>query len=84
MLAELKNILEKNAGKLSIRVTPKASANRIKIEEGQVRVYVTCIPEDGKANEEVIKLLAKQLKIPKSSLEIIQGHKSRDKVIRLI
>ncbi len=46
-----------------VRVTPKASSNRIKIEEmsdgsTRYRVYVTVAAEDGKANEAVLKLLA--------------------------
>lgn len=65
----------------TIRVTPKASANKIKIEDNLVRVYVTCVPEDGKANEAVLKLLAKELGVPKSSLTITQGLKGRDKTI---
>lgn len=66
----------------TIRVTPKAAANRIKIEDdGAIRVYVTTAPEDGKANKKVIELLSKEFKIPKSSLEIIKGHKNKDKLI---
>lgn len=66
----------------TIRVTPKAAANRIKIEDdGTIRVYVTKAPEDGKANKKVIELLSKEFKIPKSSLEIIKGHKNKDKLI---
>lgn len=70
-------------GQLSIRVTPKASANRIAVtEDGKhLRVYVTTVPEDGKANAAVIKLLAKALGLPKSALHIVSGETSRDKVI---
>lgn len=73
---------------LHLRVTPKASANRIKLETAEdgtplVRVYVTCVPEDGKANEAVIKLLAKELGIAKSKLTITQGETSRNKTIRI-
>ena len=46
-------------GSLQVRVTPKASANRVRIEERPegplVRVDVTVAPEDGKANKQVIK-----------------------------
>lgn len=65
-----------------VRVTPKASSNRIKREDdGSLRVYVTTAPEDGKANKKVIELISKEFKIPKSSLEIIKGQKSKDKTI---
>lgn len=69
---------------ISIRVTPKASSNRIKHEEdGTIRVYVTTAPEDGKANKKVIELLSKEFKIPKSRLEIIRGATSKDKVVKI-
>ena len=71
---------------LPVRVTPKASANRIRIEERdgenqRVRVDVTVPQEDGKANKQVIKLLAKKLRMPKSALTIKHGFTNRDKII---
>lgn len=73
---------------LRVRVTPKASTDRIKVEEqanGErlIRVYVTVVAEDGKANKRVLELLAKELGISKTSLTIVQGITSRDKVIRV-
>jgi uncharacterized protein YggU (UPF0235/DUF167 family) len=73
---------------LRIRVTPKAKSERIKKEfaaDGSVlyKIYVTAAPEDGKANEAVIKLLAKALGISKSSLTITHGLTSRDKIIKI-
>ena len=66
-----------------MRVTPKASRNRIVEENGALRVYVTVAPEGGKANAAVIKLLAKALGVPKSSLVLIRGQSSRDKLLRI-
>lgn len=73
---------------INVKVTPKASSERIKVEHREdgtklIKVYVTVAAEDGKANNAVIKLLAKELGIAKSSLKIIKGHKIRDKVIRI-
>ena len=53
---------------IAVRVTPKASRDRFVVEEGQIRVYVTTVPEDGKANAAVQKLLAKAPGLPKSRL----------------
>jgi uncharacterized protein (TIGR00251 family) len=64
---------------LSVRVTPKASRNAVQVQGGQVRVYVTCVPEDGKATKEVIKLLAKALGLSKSNVSLLRGAISRDK-----
>lgn len=68
---------------LSVRVTPKASRNAVLVQEGQVRVYVTCVPEDGKATKDVIKLLAKALGVSKSNVTLLRGAISRDKQFKI-
>ena len=68
---------------IAVRVTPKASRDRFVVEEGQIRVYVTTVPEDGKANAAVQKLLAKAPGLPKSRLSLIRGQTSRYKVFRV-
>lgn len=73
---------------LHVKVTPKAKSERIKKEtaaDGSIlyKIYVTAAPENGKANEAVIKLLAKALGIAKSSLTITHGLTSRKKIIRV-
>ena len=68
---------------IAVRVTPKASRNTIVAEDGAIRVYVTCVPEDGKANAEVQKLLAKALGVARSRLVLVRGATARDKVFRV-
>ncbi|SFJ19207.1 DUF167 domain-containing protein [Celeribacter neptunius] len=82
---ELKAALEAaiEGDHLAVRVTPKASRNAIRIEDGQVRVYVTTVPEAGKATKDVVKLLAKAMGRPKSALTLVRGETSRDKVFRV-
>lgn len=87
-MLDLFTSIEDYGNTLDVRVTPKASKNYIKVEHNEdctklIRVYVTVAAEDGKANDAVIKLLAKELGLPKSILEIIRGHKTRNKVIRI-
>ena len=83
MLTERSHWKDYGTGSLQVRVTPKASANRVRIEDRTespfVRVDVTVAPEDGKASKQVIKLLAKELGLPRLTLAIIRGHTSRDK-----
>lgn len=73
--------------RLRLRVTPKASADRIqKIEatadgSSRLKVQVTSVPEDGKANAAVIKLLAKAFRVPKTSLSVISGATDRNKLL---
>lgn len=69
--------------RFDVRVTPKAAANRIVTDAGAIRVYVTTVPEGGKATAAVIALLAKAIGIPKSRLELVRGETSRDKSFRV-
>lgn len=71
---------------LKIKVIPKAKIEKIKEEikaDDSIiyKVYVNAPPEDGKANEAVIKLLSKELGISKSSFTIMHGHTTREKTI---
>jgi uncharacterized protein len=73
---------------IQIRVTPKAASNHIRAEEQAdgtivLRVYVTAVPEGGKANKAVISLLAKELGLPKSALSIGRGSTGRHKTVHI-
>ncbi|MFC5739391.1 DUF167 domain-containing protein [Sinirhodobacter huangdaonensis] len=68
---------------IALRVTPKASRNAIVVAEDGLRAYVTVVPEDGKANAAVAKLLAKALGVAKTRLTLVRGQTARDKVFRL-
>ncbi|MCI0802775.1 MAG: DUF167 domain-containing protein [Chloroflexi bacterium] len=71
-----------NSCRLKVRVQPKASRNQVDgFEDGTLRLRVTAPPTEGQANAGVIALLAKALGVSKSSLEIVRGHGSRDKVV---
>lgn len=75
--------------KLVVHLTPKASHNKIEgwaeDEKGQkiLRVKVTAVPEDGKANEALIKLLSKTFHIPPSRISLIRGATSRIKQLEI-
>jgi len=67
---------------ITLRVTPRARRNAIEAQpDGTYRIYTTAAPADGDANSAVIKMLARHLNVPKTSITIIRGHTSRDKVI---
>ena len=68
---------------IAVRVTPKASRERILEEDGVLRVYVTVVHEDGKANAAVQAALAKAMGLAKSRLTLVRGQISRDKVFRV-
>ena len=68
---------------LDIRVQPRASRNAIEVEVERITARVTAPPESGKANEAVVALLAKRLRVPKRNIRILRGHKSRNKRIQI-
>jgi uncharacterized protein (TIGR00251 family) len=73
--------------KLAVRLTPRAKADRVlgvaATAEGKrlVRVSVTAPPEDGRANEALLQLLARVLRLPRRDLEIVAGTTSRHKTV---
>lgn len=74
--------IETRDGALAIRlrVSPGARKARVLgIHGGALKLSVTEPPEDGRANEGVIKLLANTLDIPATNIKITAGHTSRDK-----
>lgn len=75
--------------KLIVHLTPKASHTKIEgwamDAKGQkiLRVKVTAIPEDGKANEALIKLLSKTLDLPQSKISLTHGAIARIKQLEI-
>jgi uncharacterized protein (TIGR00251 family) len=75
-----------NAGGITIgvRVTPRSSRSEVVgFEDGVLKVRISASPVDNAANAELIKVLAKTLNVPKSSIEIISGQTSRVKRVRV-
>jgi len=65
-----------------IQVIPHASRSEIAgVQEGAFKIKVTAPPVEGSANEACIKLLAKELGLKKSQMEISSGAKSRKKTV---
>ncbi|WP_144097055.1 DUF167 domain-containing protein [Croceicoccus sediminis] len=70
-------------GLLPVRVTPNASRETLTIEGDRLLARVTVVPEDGKANRAVVKLVAKALGIAPGTIEIVRGATSREKVLKI-
>ncbi len=67
------------------RVSPGARQPGIVGRHGAAwKVRVSAAPEDGKANDAVVRLLADVLQLPERRIEIVSGRASRDKVVLLI
>jgi len=69
---------------LSVKLQPRASANEIGQRLGsELRIKVTAPPVDAAANQALIELLAQKLDCPRRRIELIRGHTSRHKTIKL-
>ena len=69
---------------LFVKVQPRASLNEIGQPLGnELRVKVTAPPVDSAANEALLDLLAERLDCPRSRVELVRGHTSRHKIIKL-
>jgi len=69
---------------LSIRIQPRASKNEIvRMEGGGLKIRLTAPPVDGAANEALVKFLSGELGVARSRVEIVSGHTSREKIVRI-
>jgi len=69
---------------LSVKLSPRASANQIGEPLGdELRIKVTAPPVDAAANQALVELLAETLNCSRSRVELIRGHTSRHKTLKL-
>ncbi|GAB1538569.1 DUF167 domain-containing protein [Scytonema sp. NUACC21] len=67
-----------------VKVKPNSKNQRIEEEtDGSLIVHLKSPPVDGKANEELVKLLAKKFDVPKSYIRIKSGLSSRQKLVEI-
>jgi uncharacterized protein (TIGR00251 family) len=67
-----------------VKVKPNSKQQSIKEEtDGSFTIHLKSPPVDGKANEELIKILAKKFDVPKSKIRIKSGLSSRQKLIEI-
>ena len=76
-------IHENNGGvSFAVKIHSRAKKNAITGSVGDaLKVALTAPPVDGKANEACVEFFAKLLKVPRSSVSIVAGLTSRNKVI---
>ena len=71
---------------IAIRVTPRASDNKITevLDDGTVKIHLAAPPVDNQANEQLITFLSDVLGIAKSRIEIVAGATGRDKLVSVL
>ena len=69
----------------TVRVAPRASKTTAAgVYGGALKVRVAAPPVEGAANEELARFLSKALGVPARAFEIVSGHASKSKVVRVI
>lgn len=66
---------------ISIKVIPKSSYVRLRFDGDILKAWILSPPEDGKANAELVRILAKKLKVPKSVITIRKGKTIPHKIV---
>ncbi|MCR4283660.1 MAG: DUF167 family protein [Bauldia sp.] len=80
---------ERGAIVLGIRLTPKADRDAFAgiavLADGRevAKVRVRALPEDGAANDALVRLIARSLRLPKSAVNIVGGASQRLKQVRV-
>lgn len=86
MLNNFKNKLNKNKELyLRIKANPGMSRTEIKeiLEDETIKINIAASPEKGKANQELIKFLAKDFQVNKDNIKIISGAGDKLKLIKI-
>lgn len=72
------------SSRIRVRVTPRAGRDQIgRPRDGVLPVRLTAPPVEGKANDGLLRLLAKSLAITPRDLRIVRGASGRDKLIEI-
>ena len=68
-----------------VKVRPSAARTVIKgiLADGTLKIDVAAVPEDGKANAELVRFLAEEFGVGKVNVEVVTGHTSSRKKIRI-
>ncbi|MCD6599675.1 MAG: DUF167 domain-containing protein [Dehalococcoidia bacterium] len=70
--------------KIQVKVKVNSRTEEVSQKDSSFTVKVNKPPREGKANQAVLKLLAKHFEVPKSQVRIISGIKSKNKIIEII
>lgn len=70
--------------KIQVKVKPNSRTEEVSQQSGSFIVKVREPPREGKANQAVIRLLAKHFGVPQSHVRILSGFQSRNKVIDVV
>lgn len=69
---------------INVRLTPRAGATSVALrDDGGLAVRVTAPPLEDRANEALVRAVAKALGVAPSRVALVRGRRSRDKTLRV-
>jgi uncharacterized protein (TIGR00251 family) len=72
------------ATRVRLRVSPGARRTGVVGRHGDAwKVRLAAPPEDGRANDALVRLLADTLALSRESVRVVSGHGARDKIVEL-
>jgi uncharacterized protein YggU (UPF0235/DUF167 family) len=70
--------------RFAVRLTPRSAADRIdRVADGVLWCRVTAPPVDGAANDALVRMLARELHVPRTTVRIVSGPAARQKVVEV-
>ncbi|HEX8598747.1 MAG TPA: DUF167 domain-containing protein [Chloroflexia bacterium] len=70
---------------IKVFVSPRSSTNKVMGEHnGAIKIALTAPPVEGAANKALVEFLAKLLGVPRSSVSLVSGETSRQKMVRAL
>jgi len=69
---------------VSVRVVPRSSKEGVAgLEGGVVRIRLNAPPVEGKANDALLRFIAKAVGVPRSRITLVTGERGRSKIVRV-
>lgn len=70
---------------LRVKVTPRAPRSEIAgtLADGTLKVKIAAPPEDGKANQELCRVLAQHYRVGREAVRVVSGHTASLKLVRI-
>ena len=73
-----------DAIRLSVQVLPNAKNTEVVgLLDGALKIRLKAQPIEGQANEELIRFIATQIKVPKKQISVVRGITSRLKIVEI-
>ena len=68
---------------VSVKVIPKSRRVQLKFEGDTLKIWLVSAPEDGKANAELARILAKKFGLKRDAITLRRGISSRNKLVHI-